>query len=94
MRRLLCPQNDSGGAAFLGPNGLCRVATACPRGPAGVHSRNTAGGIYVMRCMSENNHYHDVLNDLNPQHRALRRMIPDVYRGFAEQWCTGLRSLG
>jgi AhpD family alkylhydroperoxidase len=34
--------------------------------------------------MSEHNHYHDVLNDLNPQHRALRKMIPDVYRGFAE----------
>ncbi|WP_343602942.1 carboxymuconolactone decarboxylase family protein [Mycobacterium sp.] len=34
--------------------------------------------------MSERNHYHDVLNDLNPQHRALRQMIPDVYRGFAE----------
>jgi len=34
--------------------------------------------------MSANNHYHDVLNDLNPQHRALRQMIPDVYRGFAE----------
>ncbi len=34
--------------------------------------------------MSEHGHYHDVLNDLNPQHRALRQMIPDVYRGFAE----------
>jgi AhpD family alkylhydroperoxidase len=34
--------------------------------------------------MSEHTHYHDVLNDLNPQHRALRKMIPDVYRGFGE----------
>ena len=34
--------------------------------------------------MSEHNHYHDVLNDLNPQHRALRKMIPEVYRGFTE----------
>lgn len=25
-----------------------------------------------------------VLRDLGPQHRALRRAIPDVYRGFAE----------
>ncbi|HTM84735.1 MAG TPA: carboxymuconolactone decarboxylase family protein [Mycobacterium sp.] len=28
--------------------------------------------------------YHDVLADLNPQHRALRKMIPDVYAGFGE----------
>ncbi|OCB39170.1 alkylhydroperoxidase [Mycobacterium malmoense] len=34
--------------------------------------------------MTEHNHYHQVLDDLNPQHRALRKMIPDVYRGFAE----------
>jgi AhpD family alkylhydroperoxidase len=34
--------------------------------------------------MSDHNHYHDVLNELNPQHRALRKMIPDVYRGFGE----------
>lgn len=34
--------------------------------------------------MSEGNHYHQVLDDLGPQHRALRKMIPDVYRGFAE----------
>lgn len=34
--------------------------------------------------MSEHSHNHDVLNDLNPKHRALRQMIPDVYRGFAE----------
>ncbi|OBH10771.1 MULTISPECIES: carboxymuconolactone decarboxylase family protein [unclassified Mycobacterium] len=34
--------------------------------------------------MTEHNHYQQVLDDLNPQHRALRKMIPDVYRGFAE----------
>ena len=34
--------------------------------------------------MSEHTQHHDVLTDLNPQHRALRKMIPDVYRGFAE----------
>jgi AhpD family alkylhydroperoxidase len=34
--------------------------------------------------MNEHNHFHDVLNDLNPQGRALRKMIPDVYRGFGE----------
>lgn len=28
--------------------------------------------------------HHDVLSDLKPQHRALRKMIPDVYRGFGE----------
>lgn len=34
--------------------------------------------------MSEHGHYHDVLNDLRPQHRALRQEIPDVYRAFNE----------
>ncbi|WP_264078380.1 hypothetical protein [Mycobacterium stomatepiae] len=34
--------------------------------------------------MSDHNHYHDVLDDLNPRHRALRNMIPGVYRGFGE----------
>jgi AhpD family alkylhydroperoxidase len=34
--------------------------------------------------MSEHGHSHDVLNDLRPQHRALRQAIPDVYRGFNE----------
>jgi AhpD family alkylhydroperoxidase len=34
--------------------------------------------------MSEQTHHHDVLTDLNPKHRALRKMIPDVYRGFGE----------
>ncbi|MDX1885988.1 carboxymuconolactone decarboxylase family protein [Mycolicibacterium sp. 120270] len=27
--------------------------------------------------------HHDVLTELGPQHRALRQLIPDVYRGFA-----------
>jgi AhpD family alkylhydroperoxidase len=34
--------------------------------------------------MIEHNHHQDVLQDLSPQHRALRKMIPDVYRGFGE----------
>ncbi len=34
--------------------------------------------------MSENSHHHEVLNELNPQHRALREKIPDVYRGFGQ----------
>jgi len=29
-------------------------------------------------------HHSDVLNELKPQHRALRQMIPDVYQGFGE----------
>lgn len=28
-------------------------------------------------------HHHEVLDELAPQHRALREMIPEVYRGFA-----------
>jgi len=38
----------------------------------------------IILSMSEHSHHHDVLTDLNPQHRALRQMIPDVYRGFGE----------
>ncbi len=34
--------------------------------------------------MSDHGHSHDVLNDLRPQHRALRQAIPEVYRGFNE----------
>lgn len=30
----------------------------------------------------EHGHYHEVLDDLRPQHRALRQMIPEVYRAF------------
>lgn len=37
-------------------------------------------------------HYHDVLNDLNPLHRTLREMIPDVYRGFGEMSKAALTS--
>lgn len=32
--------------------------------------------------MSEHGHHHEVLDDLRPQHRALRQLIPDVYRAF------------
>lgn len=31
---------------------------------------------------SEHGHHHEVLDDLKPQHRDLRRAIPDVYKGF------------
>ncbi len=41
-------------------------------------------GIGIILGMSEQSHYHEVLNDLNPQHRALRKMIPEVYTGFSE----------
>lgn len=34
--------------------------------------------------MSEQRHYHDVLNELRPQHRALRDEIPEVYGKFNE----------
>ena len=48
-------------------------------------------GITIVWVMSEH-HHHDVLTDLNPQHRALRKMIPDVYRGFAEMSGAALTS--
>lgn len=32
--------------------------------------------------MPEHGHYHEVLDDLRPQHRALREFIPEVYRAF------------
>jgi len=32
--------------------------------------------------MPEHGHYHEVLDDLRPQHRALRQFIPEVYRAF------------
>lgn len=41
--------------------------------------------------MIEHNHHRDVFNDFNPQHRALRKMIPDVYRGFGEMSHAALR---
>jgi AhpD family alkylhydroperoxidase len=34
--------------------------------------------------MTDHGHYAGVLGELNPQHRALRQMIPDVYKGFGE----------
>jgi AhpD family alkylhydroperoxidase len=36
-----------------------------------------------MPAMSDHEHHHEILEDLQPQHRALRKMIPDVYQGFA-----------
>jgi AhpD family alkylhydroperoxidase len=32
--------------------------------------------------MGEQGHSHEVLNDLRPQHRALKEQIPDVYQAF------------
>jgi AhpD family alkylhydroperoxidase len=42
--------------------------------------------------MTTHSHYHEVLGDLNPQHRELRQMIPDVYRGFGEMSNAALAS--
>jgi AhpD family alkylhydroperoxidase len=33
--------------------------------------------------MSDDQHHHEILDDLLPQHRALRKQIPEVYKGFA-----------
>jgi AhpD family alkylhydroperoxidase len=33
--------------------------------------------------MSDQQHHHGILQDLLPQHRALREQIPEVYKGFA-----------
>jgi AhpD family alkylhydroperoxidase len=33
--------------------------------------------------MAQPQHHHEVLEDLLPQHRALRKQIPEVYKGFA-----------
>ncbi len=34
--------------------------------------------------MAEQNNHDDILNNLNSQGWALRRRIPEVYRGFGE----------
>lgn len=41
--------------------------------------------------MHEQSH-HQLLNELKPQHRALRQMIPEVYRGFGEMSNAALTS--
>jgi AhpD family alkylhydroperoxidase len=33
--------------------------------------------------MTDDQHHREVLENLLPQHRALRQQIPDVYKGFA-----------
>ncbi|BBZ44182.1 carboxymuconolactone decarboxylase family protein [Mycobacterium parmense] len=33
--------------------------------------------------MSDEHHHHEVLDNLLPQHRDLRKQIPEVYKGFA-----------
>lgn len=37
-----------------------------------------------MSTMTHSEHGRDVLRDLSPLHRELRRAIPDVYKGFGE----------
>ena len=39
-------------------------------------------GVYE-DVMADHQHHHEVLDELSPQHRALRQMIPEVYQGFA-----------
>ena len=34
--------------------------------------------------MTDHGHHTEVLNELAPQHRALRQMIPEVYAGFRD----------
>jgi len=38
----------------------------------------------TMTTMTHSGHGKDVLADLSPLHRELRRAIPDVYKGFGE----------
>lgn len=33
--------------------------------------------------MSDHQHHHEILQELLPQHRELRKQIPEVYQGFA-----------
>ena len=42
--------------------------------------------------MGDHNHHHDVLDQLNPQHGALREIIPGVSRGFAQMSSAALES--
>lgn len=37
----------------------------------------------ILPVMSDRQHHHQILEDLLPQHRDLRKQIPDVYKGFA-----------
>ena len=39
-------------------------------------------GVYY-EGMSDQLHHHGILQDLLPQHRELRKQIPEVYKGFA-----------
>src|SRR6202011_6010984 len=64
--------SSTSGCCHVTPWGMYRTTIEYPLG-------------YCYRStMSEHTHHHDVLTDLNPKHRALRKMIPDVYRGFGE----------
>jgi AhpD family alkylhydroperoxidase len=42
--------------------------------------------------VSDHDHHHGVLAELRPQHRELRRAIPDVYDGFARMSQAALAS--
>jgi len=37
----------------------------------------------MMFTVTDHQHHREILDELSPQHRALRRMIPEVYQGFA-----------
>jgi AhpD family alkylhydroperoxidase len=37
----------------------------------------------MMFTVTDHQHHREILDELAPQHRALRRMIPEVYQGFA-----------
>jgi AhpD family alkylhydroperoxidase len=43
---------------------------------------NIPVGVYD-EDMSDQQHHHETLQDLLPQHRELRKQIPEVYKGFA-----------
>ena len=83
------PRFLSGG---VGRKGLCPTAWQTSDQCA-VHGRNgedlrpwsyrvCSGDDWVV-TNDEHGHNHAILDDLDGQHRALRRMIPEVYEGFA-----------
>lgn len=45
---------------------------------------HTPTRIGIPSVMGQQHPHHDVLSNLNPQHRALRQMIPGGYAGFGE----------
>ncbi len=78
---ILADRYGDGGAAWQrrrSGNAGCRIYRRIPfrRMPPGVYH----GGM----SDHEHDHHSEILGTLNPQHRALRQMIPDVYKGFGE----------